>query len=260
MAVHIIIFCYILLAGDTAVLEVDAHDCGPFPSFTNGITEYPNKVTTSGSAVHLSCEKRYRLQGAARRVCSSSGWVGGNATCVPVMCPKPEVKDGHVVYENGPENQFNTSVTFKCNEGFRNRGSLAVACNKDGHWDPPLPTCEGFHNKTVGEYPTRLSDGVRTSDVPLGNTEGVHNKTVGENPARLSYGVRTSDVPLGNTEGIHNKTVGEYSTRLSYGVSTSDVPLGNTEGPTSADVRKLSTVVPDVGGTSDASLGRTEGM
>ncbi|XP_043933080.1 complement decay-accelerating factor, GPI-anchored-like [Protopterus annectens] len=33
------------------------HDCGPFPSFTNGIIQYPNKITTVGSEVHLSCEE-----------------------------------------------------------------------------------------------------------------------------------------------------------------------------------------------------------
>ncbi|XP_043932226.1 P-selectin-like [Protopterus annectens] len=59
-----------------------------------------------------------------------------------VICPQPEVKDGQKVNESGRGSQFNTSFTFECNEGFTLRGSSVVTCNKDGHWDPPLPKCE----------------------------------------------------------------------------------------------------------------------
>ncbi|XP_043932229.1 uncharacterized protein LOC122806053 [Protopterus annectens] len=162
---------------------------------------------------------KYRLKGRTRRVCLSNGWDNGNPTCVPVMCPKPEVKDGHVVYENGLENRFNTSVTFKCNEGFTLTGSLAVACNKDGRWDPPLPTCEGGHNKSVEEYRARLLYHVRTMPT---STEGIHNKTGGEYPTRLSDGVSTSDVPLGNTEGSRNEEASGHFLRFAGEDSIND--------------------------------------
>ncbi|XP_043932228.1 membrane cofactor protein-like [Protopterus annectens] len=118
------------------------HDCGTVPDLPNGKINYPSGFTTFSSEAIMSCNEGYRLNGRTKRTCLSDGWDNGNPTCVPVMCPKAEVKDGQTVYENGPENQFNTSVSIKCNEGFTLRGSLVAACNKDGQWDPPLPNCE----------------------------------------------------------------------------------------------------------------------
>jgi hypothetical protein len=57
-------------------------------------------------------------------------------------------KDGKNIYHYGE------TVSLSCGTGYYLKGDMIIECEQSGHWNAPMPTCEG--NRSI--YFTKLID------------------------------------------------------------------------------------------------------
>ena len=95
---------------------------------------------TYGSSVEYVCEDGYTLSGAAVLHCShDKTWNGSVPSCVKEECPQPgAIAFGRIV---GEELTFGSSVTYKCNNGYKLDGAPQLTCLAGGVWDKEVPIC-----------------------------------------------------------------------------------------------------------------------
>ncbi|KAK2168422.1 hypothetical protein NP493_1225g00033 [Ridgeia piscesae] len=96
------------------------------------------------SVVSFSCDYGYRLQGSARRTCTTQGtWDGVNAECVEIHCgPLSAPFHGN---KQGSNDVVDSVVLFSCDRGYRLEGSVRRTCTTQGIWDGVNAECVEIH-------------------------------------------------------------------------------------------------------------------
>ncbi|XP_074078657.1 LOW QUALITY PROTEIN: complement receptor type 2-like [Macrotis lagotis] len=59
-----------------------------------------------------------------------------------IQCQDLRVPNGYKISGQGPPYFYNDSVVFRCNLGFKLKGSSQIRCSPSGTWDPEAPICE----------------------------------------------------------------------------------------------------------------------
>ncbi|XP_071058279.1 zona pellucida sperm-binding protein 3 receptor-like isoform X2 [Pseudochaenichthys georgianus] len=109
-----------------------------------------------GKKVAFACDVGFVAAGGSASVtCTAGSWSALRMTCDKVDCKEPYVKFGH--WDSGSRGPYTykTTVTFKCNEGYRMTNSATITCEINERWEPELPKCEGCPSPsgkgTIGE-------------------------------------------------------------------------------------------------------------
>ncbi|XP_034369414.1 E-selectin [Arvicanthis niloticus] len=94
------------------------------------------------------CEEGYRLVGAQKLQCTSSGiWDNETPSCKAVTCDViSQPQNGSVSCSNSTAGElaFKSSCNFTCDQSFTLQGSAQVECNAQGQWTPQIPVCKAF--------------------------------------------------------------------------------------------------------------------
>ncbi|XP_074643412.1 P-selectin-like [Tubulanus polymorphus] len=98
---------------------------------------------TIGSQISFTCDIGYILIGATTLHCIDTGlWDAKIPYCQIVECPSLDnPTNGHI--EKDDFDEFGDIVTYKCDDGFRIKGSEHTrTCTWNGTWSLPIPKCE----------------------------------------------------------------------------------------------------------------------
>ncbi|NXO38057.1 SVEP1 protein, partial [Locustella ochotensis] len=111
--------------------------CGPPEDISHGFLN--GSAFTYGEFVHYICFPGYELHGNPLRQCLSNGsWSGSLPSCLPCLCPTPQIQNGVVL---GTDFSCGISVQFQCLEGFKLLGPSEVTCEAAGKWSSGFPRC-----------------------------------------------------------------------------------------------------------------------
>eukprot|EP00731_Ephydatia_muelleri_P015162 Em0008g882a len=139
---------YTLTGPTTIACQTNGSWSGPVPScdlakcpFNSGDThlhmEGSGAVNTS---VTFSCELGYVLTGSPSLTCNPDvTWNGDLPTCTQVLCPQVTPPPESSVV--GDSNTVGSSLTFSCDQGYTLTGPTTIACQTDGSWSGPVPSC-----------------------------------------------------------------------------------------------------------------------
>ena len=96
---------------------------------------------TYGVSVTYECRTGYKLKGATRLVCLTTGvWSSPAPECIPVTCPVPEVLSNSSVV--ALSHLFRAIAKYKCDLGYELKGSSRRICKATGEWSGAAPACE----------------------------------------------------------------------------------------------------------------------
>uniref|UniRef100_A0A8C3QYS8 Sushi, von Willebrand factor type A, EGF and pentraxin domain-containing protein 1 n=1 Tax=Cyanoderma ruficeps TaxID=181631 RepID=A0A8C3QYS8_9PASS len=111
--------------------------CGPPEDISHGFLN--GSAFTYGEFVHYICFPGYELHGNPLRQClSNSSWSGSLPSCLPCLCPTPQIQNGVVL---GTDFSCGISVQFQCLGGFKLLGPSEVTCEAAGKWSSGFPRC-----------------------------------------------------------------------------------------------------------------------
>ena len=72
----------------------------------------------------------------------AGNWSADPPTCRPIKCRALEILDAHLRVLS-LNNSFEGHATFLCPFGYKLVGKESIKCGPRGHWDSPVPKCEG---------------------------------------------------------------------------------------------------------------------
>ncbi|XP_049633555.1 P-selectin [Suncus etruscus] len=94
---------------------------------------------------YFACKAGFALTGQSQLRCRDSGrWTTHPPVCRAVKCSKLNITEPMVVNCSSPwgNASFGTTCSFHCPEMQFLNGSLETACQADGQWSAPMPTCQ----------------------------------------------------------------------------------------------------------------------
>ncbi|XP_044123447.1 complement decay-accelerating factor isoform X3 [Neovison vison] len=119
------------------------------------------------AVIHFSCNKGYRLVGAASSYCSivndDVGWSDPLPECQEIFCPEPPKISNGVILDQQNTYVYQQAVKYECIKGFTLIGENSIYCTvkgDQGEWSGPPPECKGSQISTVipaTETPTTVS-------------------------------------------------------------------------------------------------------
>ena len=118
----------------------NAITCDPPDSILNGQVVY--KDLRLGSVVRYKCNEGYELSidQDVRRCLANLSFEGEDPVCEPVRCNEPDdLLYGSKVVEGY---EFQSIVTYQCDEGYILKGDSARTCTKDKTWNGQVPICD----------------------------------------------------------------------------------------------------------------------
>ncbi|XP_060034311.1 complement receptor type 2 isoform X3 [Erinaceus europaeus] len=148
----------------------EAIHCPPPPSIAHGrVLNAPTQPAPYSREISYRCDPGFSLQGerSLRCVQDSQGhgaWSGQAPRCEAIpretLCPRPEVRHGHVLNQSQPTFVPGTLLRVACTPGFLLNGSQWVRCHRDGRWVPVPPTC--IKKASSGCRPLKIAHGNHT--------------------------------------------------------------------------------------------------
>uniref|UniRef100_A0ABI7W9S1 Selectin P n=1 Tax=Felis catus TaxID=9685 RepID=A0ABI7W9S1_FELCA len=98
-----------------------------------------------GYTCHFSCNKGFELEGSNDVECTASGkWTAPPPTCQAVKCSELHGTEPGTMNCSNPWGNFSygSTCSFHCPEGQLLNGSARTACQENGQWSTPMPTCQ----------------------------------------------------------------------------------------------------------------------
>uniref|UniRef100_A0A8C7AXW5 Sushi domain-containing protein n=1 Tax=Neovison vison TaxID=452646 RepID=A0A8C7AXW5_NEOVI len=102
------------------------------------------------AVIHFSCNKGYRLVGAASSYCSivndDVGWSDPLPECQEIFCPEPPKISNGVILDQQNTYVYQQAVKYECIKGFTLIGENSIYCTvkgDQGEWSGPPPECKG---------------------------------------------------------------------------------------------------------------------
>uniref|UniRef100_A0A8C9NBQ1 Sushi, von Willebrand factor type A, EGF and pentraxin domain-containing protein 1 n=1 Tax=Serinus canaria TaxID=9135 RepID=A0A8C9NBQ1_SERCA len=132
--------------------------CEPPEDISHGFLN--GSAFTFGEFVHYICFPGYELHGNPLRQCLSNGsWSGSLPSCVPCVCPTPQIQNGIVL-----DFSCGISVQFQCLEGFKLLGPPEVTCEAAGKWSSGFPRCGQISCGAPPIIPNTIINGSSSED------------------------------------------------------------------------------------------------
>ncbi|KAG7323279.1 hypothetical protein KOW79_012981 [Hemibagrus wyckioides] len=91
--------------------------------------------------VRLQCIKGYKMDGSDTLICTEDGWDPPSTQCTIVTCFPPRGISNGQFYPQEEIYEYEDTVTYTCNEGFRLRGFPRKSCTEHGTFQPS-PECQ----------------------------------------------------------------------------------------------------------------------
>ncbi|XP_026902210.2 P-selectin isoform X8 [Acinonyx jubatus] len=94
---------------------------------------------------YFGCHAGFTLTGGRALRCRPSGqWTAGAPKCRAVKCSELRVSEPGTMNCSNPRGNFSygSTCSFRCPEGQLLNGSARTACQEDGQWSTPMPTCQ----------------------------------------------------------------------------------------------------------------------
>ncbi|XP_060499445.2 P-selectin isoform X13 [Panthera onca] len=94
---------------------------------------------------YFGCHAGFTLTGGRALRCRPSGqWTAGAPTCRAVKCSELHVTEPGTMNCSNPWGNFSygSTCSFRCPEGQLLNGSARTACQENGQWSTPMPTCQ----------------------------------------------------------------------------------------------------------------------
>ncbi|XP_058556996.1 P-selectin isoform X12 [Neofelis nebulosa] len=94
---------------------------------------------------YFGCHAGFTLTGGRALRCRPSGqWTAGAPTCRAVKCSELHVTEPGTMNCSNPWENFSygSTCSFRCPEGQLLNGSARTACQENGQWSTPMPTCQ----------------------------------------------------------------------------------------------------------------------
>ncbi|XP_078730384.1 C4b-binding protein alpha chain-like [Lampetra fluviatilis] len=104
---------------------------------------WDGEAFTFGKDVRFVCNDGYVIAGRQDyRTCQADGtWSHEVPVCEPIKCDTPEeVENGRVSFPS--ELDYDSIVTYHCNQGFSLIGNKIRRCNEKGVWSDSAPACK----------------------------------------------------------------------------------------------------------------------
>ncbi|KGL83814.1 Complement receptor type 1, partial [Tinamus guttatus] len=124
----------------------DPRSCGAPPSFTfAGLAGAVSSQYVVGTQLTYTCKPGYAAASGKSPVVTcltNATWSADSKFCTRQQCSTPQIKDGKVL---GDSFEFEATVTFTCNPGFKLNGPSSATCEISGNgvgWNKAFPTCE----------------------------------------------------------------------------------------------------------------------
>ncbi|XP_067667359.1 P-selectin-like [Haliotis asinina] len=146
----------------TPTLQCTAVDCGMPLALPN---QSLGQVTSTNfnSSVIYTCSVGYTLStGTGESVCQDTAvWSTPTQICQIVDCKTPAARS-NATHDLIVSTTFNTTVTFTCDDGFRNHGDDdSITCQENGQWSSTSLDCRVIPNwittKRLSAGPTTLT-------------------------------------------------------------------------------------------------------
>lgn len=134
--------------------------------------------TRYGSAVKITCEGGYSIQGQSTLVCLNNGtWSSPLPACVASVYQCPSLTLGEHMKTNSSDTSYGSAVNFACTDGYTLQGRAILVCLNNGTWSSLLPACVAPVHQcpllTLGEHMKKnSSDTSYGSVVKFTCTEG----------------------------------------------------------------------------------------
>ena len=140
---------YELQGTDELICTKTGEWSAPLPSCSAIECETPGRIIsngrmfgdmyTVGSVISYECDIGYNLQGSRNRTCLSTGhWKEQIPVCEIVRCNPPRLSHG---LASTFKNEYNTRITFSCNQGYVLFGPIERLCLVNGNWSGSNPVC-----------------------------------------------------------------------------------------------------------------------
>uniref|UniRef100_A0A667J5N4 p-selectin n=1 Tax=Lynx canadensis TaxID=61383 RepID=A0A667J5N4_LYNCA len=94
---------------------------------------------------YFGCHAGFTLTGGRALRCRPSGqWTAGAPKCRAVKCSELHVTEPGTMNCSSPWGNFSygSTCSFRCPEGQLLNGSARTACQENGQWSTPMPTCQ----------------------------------------------------------------------------------------------------------------------
>ncbi|XP_045479696.1 sushi, von Willebrand factor type A, EGF and pentraxin domain-containing protein 1-like [Harmonia axyridis] len=123
--------------------------CGPPDNIENGLSF--GRSYKFEDFVTFECNEGYYLEGAGTIRCDENGvWVPSQPKCKKITCGDPgHVNNGLAV---GREFFYGNSVKYRCEKGYKLKGSEEIICGKNGNWTPSKPSCVGISCRNIIDF------------------------------------------------------------------------------------------------------------
>uniref|UniRef100_A0A8V5H791 Uncharacterized protein n=1 Tax=Melopsittacus undulatus TaxID=13146 RepID=A0A8V5H791_MELUD len=134
--------------------------CGPPEDISHGFLN--GSGFTYGEIAQYVCFAGYELHGNPLRQCLSNGsWSGRLPSCLPCLCPSPQIQNGVVL---GTDFSCGRSAQFQCLEGFKLLGPSEVTCEAAGKWSSGFPHCGQISCGSPPIIPNTFINGSSSTD------------------------------------------------------------------------------------------------
>ncbi|XP_038143249.1 membrane cofactor protein-like [Cyprinodon tularosa] len=136
--------------------ECEVIRCLQTVDIANGKVESPQKEEYEyGEVVQYSCDNDYALIGSSSLTCGENGKFepptsSSPPSCVLVQCQEPQITNGEYLEGARPPYKYKSTVTYKCKQGYKMKGSQRLTCNEKSEWSPGIPQCISSGNTLVG--------------------------------------------------------------------------------------------------------------
>uniref|UniRef100_A0A8C0BA79 Sushi, von Willebrand factor type A, EGF and pentraxin domain-containing protein 1 n=1 Tax=Buteo japonicus TaxID=224669 RepID=A0A8C0BA79_9AVES len=134
--------------------------CGPPEDISHGFLN--GSGFSYGEFAQYVCFPGYELHGNPLRQCLSNGsWSGSLPSCLPCLCPTPQIQNGFVL---GTDFSCGKSAQFQCLEGFKLLGPSEVTCEAAGKWSSGFPRCGQISCGSPPIIPNTFINGSSSAD------------------------------------------------------------------------------------------------
>uniref|UniRef100_A0A8D2DZF6 p-selectin n=1 Tax=Sciurus vulgaris TaxID=55149 RepID=A0A8D2DZF6_SCIVU len=106
---------------------------------------HPRGTFGLDATCYFGCKAGFTLTGDSTLRCTPSGqWTAVTPACRAIECTELHINKPVVMNCSNPWGNFSygSTCTFHCPEGQLLNGSARAACQENGHWSTPMPTCQ----------------------------------------------------------------------------------------------------------------------
>ncbi|XP_042075274.1 regulator of complement activation group 2 gene 1 isoform X2 [Haplochromis burtoni] len=126
--------------GRLPVCEVT--QCESPPVVQDGSFSPNREVYDYKDTIVYTCKSGYTRNGSRQLHCSDDGTFKPEPPkCIKVECGEPEISFGQWSSGARPPYGYLSTVTLRCNTGYKMIGSATVTCELNSQWSPALPQC-----------------------------------------------------------------------------------------------------------------------